>query len=267
MECRVLYNSIYRITTEYGNGHNGVDLGWKSNEEYNIVKAHSDGQVIKIVDGKDRNRGSSGMESYGNYILIQHSDGYQTRYAHLKKHTFTVKEGDIVYKDMPIATMGESGNTYGRHLHFEVIKDNVRINPTQYLNKDLPHTTNNSSKDYINYQTHSKANGWTNNISSSDADCFSGVLGYPIDAIFVDKLKLRAHDKIKNIWLPWVYDRNDYAGNIGNPIDGLQIYNAIYRVHLKNGVWLPWVYKVDNTPEGYAGIYGKEIDAVQIKVN
>ncbi len=41
--------------------------------------------------------------------------------------------------------------------------------------------------------------------------------------------------------------------------------NIEYRVHLKSGVWLPWVNKVDNTNEGYAGIYGQSIDGIQVK--
>ena len=65
---------------------------------------------------------------------------------------------------------------------------------------------------------------------------------------------MRVHDMKKGYWLPWVENRNDYAGNLGNDIDGVQIENATYRVHLKNGTWLPWVSKVDDTNQGYAGI-------------
>ena len=69
----------------------------------------------------------------------------------------------------------------------------------------------------------------------------------------------------KGYWLPWVENRHDYAGNLGNNIDGVQIEGATYRVHLKGGSWLSWVNKVDNTSSGYAGIYGRAIDAIQIK--
>ncbi len=78
------------------------------------------------------------------------------------------------------------------------------------------------------------------------------------------------HDKKKNKWLNWIEGRNHdgilgYAGNLGNSIDGIQIYNAVYRVHIKGGHWLNWIAKVEETSLGYAGIYGKEIDAVQIQ--
>lgn len=62
---------------------------------------------------------------------------------------------------------------------------------------------------------------------------------------------------------------NSYSGIINKPIDGVKIWSdygyVSYRVHVKGGSWLPWVHKADNTNNGYAGIYGKEIDAIQMK--
>ncbi len=99
---------------------------------------------------------------------------------------------------------------------------------------------------------------------------YAGNFGNPIGGIRIDTLKYRVHDKKKNKWLHWINGKTNngilsYAGNLGNSIDGIQIYNAIYRVHIKNGNWLNWINKVDETANGYAGIYGKEIDAIQIK--
>lgn len=62
---------------------------------------------------------------------------------------------------------------------------------------------------------------------------------------------------------------NSYSGLFGKAIDGVKIWSDYgyveYRVHIKGGKWLPWVKKADNTADGYAGIYGKEIDAIQMK--
>ena len=62
---------------------------------------------------------------------------------------------------------------------------------------------------------------------------------------------------------------NSYSGIFGRDIDGVKIWSSqgfvSYRVHLKGGKWLPWVHKADNTSEGYAGIYGNSIDAIQMK--
>ncbi|MCI9585274.1 MAG: N-acetylmuramoyl-L-alanine amidase [Bacilli bacterium] len=90
----------------------------------------------------------------------------------------------------------------------------------------------------IYIQTHVKGGSWLSTINSS------------------------AYSKNSN-------DGNSYSGIINKPIDGVKIWSDYgyveYRVHLKGGKWLPWVKKADNTASGYAGIYGKEIDAIQMK--
>ena len=73
-------------------------------------------------------------------------------------------------------------------------------------------------------------------------------------------------------WLPEVKNRNDYAGLYNKPIDGFMIKSDSkqlkYRVHLrKQKRWLPWVtgYSTQDINNGFAGIIGQEIDAIQIK--
>lgn len=119
--------------------------------------------------------------------------------------------------------------------------------------------------DRVDYQAFDLRKGyWLPWVIAGNGD-YAGNFGNAISGFKITKLKYRAHDKKKGYWLPWVVGTSDYAGNLPNPIDGIQIENATYRVHLKNGNWLPWVYKVDDTSSGYAGIYGREIDAIQIK--
>lgn len=252
----VVNEAIKRVTQNYGNGHTGIDIGWRKNEEDNKVFAHSKGIVVASVDGKNKNPGSRGMASYGNYVDIDHGNGFKTRYAHLRKNTVFVKVGDQVNENTQIGIIGESGNVTGRHLHFEVTQNNVRINPTPFLDKPFVST--------LTYQAHDAVYKWNPNVSFGNSE-YAGNFGTAIDAIYVDNYRARVHDMVKKQWLPWVENRNDYAGNFGNPIDGIQIEGVEYRVHLKNGGWLPWVQKVDNSPNGYAGIYGREIDALQIR--
>lgn len=117
--------------------HRGVDIGWHTKETDNIILAHSDGVVIGVV--KNYTKTDKTGNSYGNYILIRHNGGYTTRNAHLKYGTIKVKVGDRVTKGQEIAVMGETGHCIGRHDHFEVIEPSgTRINPTQYINSDLP---------------------------------------------------------------------------------------------------------------------------------
>lgn len=136
---------------------------------------------------------------------------------------------------------------------------NKRLNGNSSSSNTTPSTST------ITYQVYdNKKKYWLPNVKVNSND-YAGNFGNPIGGIYIDNLEYRTYDNVKKKWLPWVEGRKDYAGNLGNSIGGIQIKNATYRVHIKGGNWLDWVSKVDDTNNGYAGIYGKEIDAIQIK--
>ena len=70
-------------------------------------------------------------EGYGNYIVVDHGNGFQTLYGHLSK--IFVKVGDAVGRGTVIGNMGSTGRSTGPHLHFEIRKSGVRLNPIGYL--------------------------------------------------------------------------------------------------------------------------------------
>ena len=72
---------------------------------------------------------------YGNMIELDHGRGLSTRYAHLSK--FNVKAGERVVRGQCIGYVGCTGTVTGPHLHYEVIKDNVHINPMNFLLGEL----------------------------------------------------------------------------------------------------------------------------------
>lgn len=135
MKCRVLEKGNCEITQGYSDNHNAVDIvGGGYTLDY--VVAHSDGKVVFCQDGLGNMKGSTGNQSYGNCVKIDHGNGYCTLYAHMLKG-LSVKNGDSVKKGQKLGYMSDSGNAYGGHLHFEVWKNGTRINPTEYLDKDL----------------------------------------------------------------------------------------------------------------------------------
>ena len=70
-------------------------------------------------------------ESYGYNILINHNNGFKTRYAHLSE--VKVSKGEKVEQSQVIALSGSTGFSTGPHLHFEVVKGGKRVNPIEYV--------------------------------------------------------------------------------------------------------------------------------------
>lgn len=99
--------------------HLGVDI---SAQAGNPVFASGAGNVI-FAGQKDE---------LGNTIIIDHQNGYRSSYSHLK--TINVRKGYTVGKGDIIGTVGNTGNTSGAHLHFEITKDGVNVDPSDFIN-------------------------------------------------------------------------------------------------------------------------------------
>lgn len=98
--------------------HTGIDIDLNAGNE---VKAAADGSILK--SGND--------ERFGNYILLKHNEVFTTCYAHLEE-AFK-REGESVKKGETIGIAGDTGNTTGKHLHFEIRKLEERMNPLPFL--------------------------------------------------------------------------------------------------------------------------------------
>ena len=124
----------------YNYYHSGVDLtGF--NGTCNLldwIVAHSAGTVMDVrTDCQGFEEGS-----YGNYVLLKHSNGYFTMYAHLAYGYVNVKVGQKVKKGEVLGYMDNTGTSFGGHLHWEVRTPNGEcIDPEPYLNKNLPGST------------------------------------------------------------------------------------------------------------------------------
>lgn len=68
---------------------------------------------------------------YGNVVVINHGNGWQTLYAHM--NTYNVGCGQHVFQGSPIGTIGSTGNSTGSHLHFEMLYNGAKVNPWDYL--------------------------------------------------------------------------------------------------------------------------------------
>lgn len=74
--------------------------------------------------------------SYGNVVFVDHQfDGFETRYAHMS--AFNVKKGDKVKRGQIVGYVGNTGNSKGDHLHYEVLQNGKPINPINFFQRDL----------------------------------------------------------------------------------------------------------------------------------
>jgi murein DD-endopeptidase MepM/ murein hydrolase activator NlpD len=86
-------------------------------------------KVVAAADGVVAFTGRSG--DYGRMVVLDHGNGWETRYAHL--HRIKVENGDRVRRGHTLGTVGHSGNAGGYHLHYEVRRDGVPIDPRPTL--------------------------------------------------------------------------------------------------------------------------------------
>jgi murein DD-endopeptidase MepM/ murein hydrolase activator NlpD len=100
--------------------HSGIDFAVKAGTE-----------VIAVADGIVSFIGE--RSGYGELIELDHGNGYVTRYAHNEK--ITVKTGARINKGEPIALVGSTGRSTGPHVHYEVLREGIKINPYKLVNR------------------------------------------------------------------------------------------------------------------------------------
>ncbi len=108
------------INQRFWGGHAGIDVGaWT-------------GAPVKAADGGYVALAAGGWNAgYGNHIIIDHGNGFSTLYAHL--NSIFVKPGESVASGQQIGSVGNTGNSTGPHLHFEIRYQGSPRNPINYL--------------------------------------------------------------------------------------------------------------------------------------
>ena len=108
-----------KISQRYSWYHPAVDI---ANKNAPAITAAAAGKVISVIRGR---------WGYGNYLVIDHGEGYKTLYAHLS--SISVSAGQNVSQGQGIGKMGSTGRSIGIHLHFEIIKNGAKLNPLTLL--------------------------------------------------------------------------------------------------------------------------------------
>ena len=115
------------VTSPFGwrslGNHKGIDISG-ANASGSLVVAGASGVVT-----------TAGWSTggYGNYVIIDHGNGVETLYAHMLDNSLMVSAGDHVTKGYAIGRVGNTGYSFGAHLHFEVRINGTRVNPAWYI--------------------------------------------------------------------------------------------------------------------------------------
>jgi len=105
--------------------HKGIDIAAPLGTK---IFAAAEGTVVEVVKEYEKDKGP------GKYIVLQHTNGYKTRYTHLQY--ILVSKGQEVNADQVIAAVGNTGISTGPHLHFEILLNEKPVNPLEYLKID-----------------------------------------------------------------------------------------------------------------------------------
>lgn len=103
----------------FGRQHKGVDI------------AMAVGDTVRVALSGVITRVSCEPKGYGNYVVVSHDNGYETRYAHLSLPLVSI--GEAVEAGQPIALSGNTGNSTGPHLHFETRYNGHPLDPTRFF--------------------------------------------------------------------------------------------------------------------------------------
>ena len=113
-----------RVIAGFGSKPNGTQ-----NDGINL--AVPEGTPIKAADDGVVAYAGNELKGYGNLVLIRHSNGFVSAYAHASE--LMVKRGDTIKRGQVIAHAGQTGNVTSPQLHFEIRKGSTPVDPTQYL--------------------------------------------------------------------------------------------------------------------------------------
>jgi murein DD-endopeptidase MepM/ murein hydrolase activator NlpD len=114
-----------RVIAGYGAKTNG-----KQNDGINV--AVPEGTPVKAAEDGVVAYSGNELKGYGNLILVRHSNGYVTAYAHASE--LMVKRGDTIKRGQVIAKSGQTGEVGSPQLHFEIRKGSASVDPLQFLN-------------------------------------------------------------------------------------------------------------------------------------
>lgn len=227
------------ITSEFGlrdaptsgasTNHKGIDIGVSEGTEVYACEA---GKVIT----------ASYSESAGNWVVIDHGNGYVSKYMHNSE--LKVSVGDKVEKGQLIALSGNTGTSSGAHLHFQIEYDGSAVDPLAFKydngmgdgTEGIGNDTNNLNKSTTKY--YAKVATWTEKtttVESNDPDVPNVKEGEQAD-YNMDTTKINYRDMVKGYTMPFDYlwallvvtEDKDFVLQLADLVYGSEIEITVY---------------------------------------
>lgn len=301
------YLNDFNISQRYkGSSHQGLDLIGTNKTIISCTSGTIAGIAKSCTHNYPKNSSCGCGGGFGNYVIVLESGTNNFWwYGHLSSVTPSLKVGQQINQGTVIGTEGCCGHSTGSHLHLEMrvanvysqhrnmaelldvpnvdwIRVNNSYNPPP-VNTTPVNITPISGKPTVTYRVYSNGKWWgeINNYNNSNDMGYAGIENGPIQGLVAKvssgTIEYRVHTT-DGRWWGWIsqYNINDavngFAGVIGKNIDAIQFRysggscKVKYRVStLGTTNYLPWVTDYNTVNDsGYAGIFGKPIDKLQV---
>lgn len=126
----------------FSDSHQGVDFQWQTGNQEETVKLRAayDGTVEETYNAKSDEPNPKENGGWGGRVKVKVNDRVSYAYSHIRRNGLKARKGQKVKAGELIALMGNTGDSRGMHLHFELYIDGKRVNPEPYFSNDLPGT-------------------------------------------------------------------------------------------------------------------------------
>ena len=214
-KCHVLESKSEYCTADYGtrepsyNTHHGMDFINDAGHACNAI-AVADGEVVAVQDGVDGF--DDKVYTAGNFVRIKHESGVYSRYLHLVKSSIKVKVGQKVKAGTVLGMEGNTGYSYGTHLHFDVHDGTQYVDPMPYLmgEKSFYKTKKPTS---TTVTVGSKVRVKAGATFSDGTKPFTEVYNTVYDVQLISRNGKEARIGIGEQWTGWIYISDLYLAN------------------------------------------------------
>lgn len=214
----VLESKSEYCTADYGtrepsySTHHGMDFINDVGHACNAI-AVADGEVVTVQDFVD---GFNDTYTAGNYVRIKHESGVYSRYLHLVKGSLKVKVGQKVKAGTLLGMEGNTGYSYGTHLHFDVFDGTQYVDPLPYLlgEKSFYKAKKSAS---TSITVGSKVRVKAGATFSDGTKPFTEVYNTVYDVQLLSRNGKEARIGIGDQWTGWIYISDLYLANQPSP--------------------------------------------------